>query len=413
MNGDNQKPAGFPPPSPMANSSGTPAPSEKPKAPPPPPPEISIRTMKSDLESLKQTGGISPTPKTFVPPELEKVMQEEKPKAPPAPAAPPPPSLPPIPPPSPRPAPPPPASAPAAPLPPRVPMAEKMPPPRITPAEFEQPAKEEMAKPQKKSTIVEEEAESKFNLRKLLIWSGALVIVIGVGLIGYFYVFPLLFPVQTPPPPPALTTPTPTEPALPPEPEVPETPAPPFRTHVSLLSSPTSASNVQLAAVNLSSLLSALQLEAQKPQPAGSLVEIILSDANGQVSSSGALASWLPDRAETLQNIFEEDFTTALYYDNDGVWPIYIFNLSLDSSPVEAKTATMMLESSGALTNLFAFPPGNANAAGFRDGQANGLSTRYLTYSQRGAALNLAWSGDRFIISTSYNGLKQALTNLR
>jgi hypothetical protein len=405
MDDDNQKPAGFPPPSPMGNNSGSPAPTEKPKAPPPPPPEISIRTMKSDLESLKQTGGISPTPKTFVPPELEKIMQEEKPKAPPAPTVPPAaPSLRPTPPPTP---------APAAPFPPRPAMPETTPPPRITPAEFERPAKEEMGKPEKKSAIVEEESGSKFNLRKLLIRLGALIIIVGVGLIGYFYIFPLLFPAQIPPPPsPVTTTPAPTEPAQA-EPEIPEPSAPAFREHVSLLSAPTATSSVQLVSTDLASLLSALQTESQTPRPAGSLVEIILSDANGQISSADALASWLPDRSGTFQGIFEEDFTTALYYDSDGVWPIYIFNLSLDSSPVEAQTAALMLESSGALTNLFVNPPGNPNAAGFRDGMANGLATRYLTYSQRGAALNLAWSGDKFIISTSYNGLRQALNNLR
>ncbi len=393
MNGDDQKPAGFPPPS------------EKPKAPPPPPPEISIRTMKSDLESLKQTGGISPTPKTFVPPELEKVMQEEKPKAPPAPAAPTPPPPPPA-----RPTPPP-APSPAAPLPPRAPMAEKMPPPKITPSEFEKPTKEEMGKTEKKSPIIEEESESRFNLRKLLVWSGAAVIVIGVGLIGYFYIFPLLFPAQVTPPPPAVTTPTQPEPT--PEETSPEPEAPEFREHESLLSNPAATSTAQLDSVNLTSLLAALQTEAQTSRPSGSLVELILSGENGQISASEALASWLPDRAETLQNVFEDDFTTALYYDSDGVWPVYIFNLSLDSSPVEAQSATLTLESSGALTNLFVNPPGDPNAAGFRAGQANGLSTRYLTYSQRGAALNLAWSGDRFIISTSYNGLRQALNNIR
>lgn len=44
--------------------------------PPPPPPEIGIRTMKSDLESIRQSGGEAPTPQVFIPEEL-------KPKIPP------------------------------------------------------------------------------------------------------------------------------------------------------------------------------------------------------------------------------------------------------------------------------------------------------------------------------------------
>ena len=44
--------------------------------PPPPAPEIGIRTMKSDLESIKQSGGETPTPQTFIPSELKREIPQ-------------------------------------------------------------------------------------------------------------------------------------------------------------------------------------------------------------------------------------------------------------------------------------------------------------------------------------------------
>ena len=111
-------------------------------------------------------------------------------------------------------------------------------------------------------------------------------------------------------------------------------------------------------------------------------------------------------------NTFEDDFTAAIYSDADGTWPAYILKLKADASQVEAQTEINQLESSANLANLFLENPGTPSAAGFKTGQANGVATRYLAYSQKGAGLNIAWSGDKLIISASYNGLKKALTNL-
>ncbi|MDE2001630.1 MAG: hypothetical protein KGI60_03660, partial [Patescibacteria group bacterium] len=60
--GNNQQPAGFPPAQP---SRPTPP-------PPPPPPEITLRTMKSDMEGLKQGGGTMQAPKPFTPAEFSR-----------------------------------------------------------------------------------------------------------------------------------------------------------------------------------------------------------------------------------------------------------------------------------------------------------------------------------------------------
>jgi len=43
----------------------------RPMPPPPPPPEITLRTMQSDIESIKQSGGENPIAKPFIPPEIK------------------------------------------------------------------------------------------------------------------------------------------------------------------------------------------------------------------------------------------------------------------------------------------------------------------------------------------------------
>lgn len=367
----NQAPSGFPP---AASSFGG-SQLNRPTPPPPPPPEITIRTMKSDLESLKETGGSAPTPKPFTPPEL-------KPEAP----------------------------KPMAPLPP--------PPPKITPSDFGAPKMGTM--PEIKpavSPIIEEEKikTSQGGLKKILLWVGILVIAIGVGLAGYFYLFPMLFPSQEAPAP-MITAPVIPEPEQTPAGNVevpiaviPSAPAP----HQSLLKSSDEIAPALLASVNALSVTEALQTEASKKMPAGTLTEITFSNASGQIPSSEMMPALLPEMtSEIINNLFEKDFTAALYYDANGVWPAYILKLKLEANIVEAQSIMKNLELSLNLSNLFLTAPGTPNAAGFKDGKVNEFSSRYLTFSNKNAALNLVWSGDKFIISTSYNGLKKLLTNL-
>ncbi len=359
----NQKPASFPPAQPM----------DRPKPPPPPPPEITLRNMKSDLESLKQTGGSMPVPKPFTPPELKR---EILPVALPTPSAPP--------------------------LPPPPPSLSK-----ITPSEFGEPKKMESSAPS--APVIEEEKKSG-NLKKIMAWSLGAVLSVGVGLAGYYFIYPALFPPQVSPPPPAITN----QASAPEIPAVPEVQLPPaLAPHQSLLKSADQNSFANLAAVDLNSLKTAIQEEAKKLNPPGTLTELAMSDAKGQVPASAAFSSLIPEiSSDTMKKLFQGDFTAALYYDANGVWPAYVLKLNPEASQVEAQTAVSGLESSKNLKNLFLADPGTPSASGFKSGKAGEVPTRYLTYSKKGAGLNIAWSGDKLAISASFEGLKKILSNL-
>lgn len=361
--GSNSQPAGFPPAVP--NRPTPPMPQV------PPPPEITLRTMQSDADAIKQTGGSIPSPKPFTPPEL--IRDFSRPASPP----------------------------PAPPI-----------PSKIMPSEFSAPRPSApLSGPAK--PVIEEEIKPGFDWKKMLLWGGSLLVIIGAGLAGYFYVYPKLFPAISAPPAPLVTPPA-TETPAPIENPIPEVIAPPvLQPHQTLLSESGSVSSVQLSSTDLTSLKTALQQEAQKTMPAGSLAEINLSDANGQIPASLVISSLLAElSADTVKNLFQDDFTTALFYDANGVWPVYILKLNANSSPVDAQSAISGIESSADLANLFIADPGTPNIAGFKSGQANGTATRYLPFSKTGASLNIAWANDKLIISASYNGLKKVLGSL-
>ena len=357
----NQQPGSFPPVQPT-----------RPTTPPPtpPPPEITLRTMQSDIASLKQTGGSGAAPKPFTPPELTKELAR--------PAVPPPPM------------------------------------PKIPQSDFSMPRPPAPAMPSSAAPKIEIEA-SGGSWKKMLVWGGALLLIIGAGAAGYLYVYPMLFP-QLPSAPPAPAITTPSNEAVIPEPEAaaPTTEAPTQpRMHKSALSSVAATSQVMITTLDLAALKSALKSEALKSAAPESLVEIVLSDAGGQLAVSSVLPAMLPSlTAETVKRLFADDFTTALYHDANGVWPVYILTVSPSSSQVEAQPVVASLETSADLANLFVSAPGTQSAAGFKAGKVNELNTRYLTFSKTGASLNVAWLGNNLVVSTSYNGLKKVLGSL-
>ncbi len=361
--GTNPPPAGFPPAS-----------QSRPNVPPPapPPPEITIRTMQSDLIALKQTGGSGPTPKPFTPPEL--IRDFSRPAVPPPPPAP------------------------------------NM--PKIMPSDFAAPKPASLISPSgpvAKTPVIEEEKGGR-DWKKMVIWGGALILIIGAGVAGYLYVYPILFPKVPPPPAPAITVPPVIE--TPVEMPVAVTPIN-LKQHVSFLAISDSVSPVSLVSPDLTSLKLALLQEGQKTMPAGSLAEVALSDAGGQTAASVVLPLLLPElTADSIKNLLEDDFTTVIFYDANGSWPAYIFKLSANSSIVEGQAITDSLEASPNLGNLFLNSPGAPNPNGFKTGPVNGIAARYLTFEKTGASLNFAWTKDKLIISSSYGGLKKVLNNL-
>lgn len=365
----------------------------RPKPPPPPPPEITLRTMKSDLDSLKQTGGANPTPKPFTPPEIKSS---------------------PITPPTPPPAPPTPPTPPAA--------------PKISPTNFpfQKPEEkkvslEQFSKPDELSKIGAPKTipglppatpGSSKKIKLIILISVLLVVGIGSALLGYYVIFPKFFPSETI----TETTSEPetnqfTENTLPTE-EV--TPIENLIIHQSFVST-ISSSVAPIAVTDSISLKNSIFQESQKTAANDSLAEVVLQNQQATaISSNKILPMIFPEfSAESLIGL-EDDFTFVLYYDANGVWPAYVFKIKPEFTAAQIQNSINgIIETSNGLKNLFISDPGTANVAGFKTGQTSGIATRYLTFTKAGASLNLAWTNDKFIISSSYNGAKKILSNLK
>ena len=224
-------------------------------------------------------------------------------------------------------------------------------------------------------------------------------------------------PIPEPLPPLATTT----------MPEVPTTTpeviqVPPLKVlkpHVSLLMTPAElTASLTLPAASPMSLASVKELltteSAKKPAVASALKEVVLSNDNGQLVFADVWPMFLSNfNAAEIVPLFEEDFTSVIFYDSNGAWFGLVAKLKAGADLNLAKTLMAKLEQSADLVNLYMQDPGASVGSAFKDGSANKLPVRYMNFSKAGASLDYGWTNSNlFVMSTSYNGMKAILTKL-
>ncbi|MDO8557143.1 MAG: hypothetical protein Q7R98_01630 [Candidatus Jorgensenbacteria bacterium] len=351
----------------------------------PPIQNVTMRTMGSDIKSMQQSGGGAPTPYT---PQVSSM-----PPRPPAPPAPP-------------------TNLPSgqfgAPqfgggIPQRPPVVT---PPSIRP----QP---QAPQPMPPTSQFPPEAPKKSGHAAV---TGIIVflVIVALGLAGYFFVYPYLSPstpVVTPPAavttPPPVTTPEVTQQPIVPPPEVP--------THSSLFNIAADATTeAQLRQLTPDTLKTAIQFStAEVPI----LKEIVIRtgepDGGGTIEPFNRLAQMfapLTFNPEIVKS-FESDFTFFIYTDKTGSWPGIIAKPKADATIATLKTSVQNIETSGEAKGFYLSDPGTTT--GWKDGKINSLVTRYASFSQTGASFNYAWlPNNSLLMSTSYTGMKEAVNRL-
>lgn len=341
--------------------------------PPPPPPEITLRTMKSDIESMKQSGGQGPTPQSFIPPEIKK---------------------------------------------PEIPAPVSSQPSGMqTKVELEN-----LSKNDGMPNMVEEGSSEipKKSGKKAILLIVTLIVIAGIAAAAYFVIIPKFFPAENL----SEVTPEVSPPANVPaeQPSNNETVAPQTESPAAIVSMPQSLFKnpadlqveAQLGALTVDTFKQALISEAaNKPPVASAIKEIIPSVVGNPISFSDTISLFVPELTSAeLKAFFDDNFTTFLYYDNNGVWPGFVAKLKTGADAAKAKDYVIRLENSDELTGLYLVSPGTPNVSGFKMGSASGQSTSYLAFSATGASLNYGWAGDYLIISASYGGYKSALQKL-
>lgn len=227
-------------------------------------------------------------------------------------------------------------------------------------------------------------------VKNIIIAVLAIVFVGGVGALSYFVVFPMFFPPKAPSTGVAPVVATPV-------------------THTSyLVSSAAAEANIAMADHKYLTIATALQNESFNQLAEGQVKEVKISEKGTQVPFSTFLAAISPvTSALGDSGYFEKDFTALLYYDANGVWPIYVAKLKAGASSEDLLANFKSLEGILDVANFYLASPGSFSA--FKDGKVDGKSTRYAVGVQPGAAFNYGVLGNYLVIATNYNGLKTTM----
>jgi len=240
----------------------------------------------------------------------------------------------------------------------------------------------------------EEETQGDSSKKKILTWIGIIIGIIIVGLVGYFFIYPILFPHIEPP----VVTP-------------PASDTPPTTTgeHQSLfLASADSMSEIRLPDLLHSTIMTNLANVASFGYAVGALQEIAVRDGDGnQVSVGPYLNAFVPALSVTDLDVwFENNFTAFMYYDENGSWPGLVAKIKSGVNIDEVRIALSAIEG-GDISAFYLVNPGTLDV--FKDGNADGHPTRYIKGSLPGASFNYGLEENYLFIGTSFNGLKGAI----
>jgi len=187
------------------------------------------------------------------------------------------------------------------------------------------------------------------------------------------------------------------------EEETPEPTAPEFVHESFFATAPDSLIASDLEEMTVSAINSAV---SAGDGAAGTIDEITFNIGGAAIKTEDIMGVLLPGLDPSS---FDEDFTTFVYRTAGGDWPGYVFMLGAEQS-LQSVVENVM-EGIEEQTNLKAFyveDPGTADAGGFKNGSASGVSTRYIPFSKEDASFNYGWSGNYLVISTSFSGIQEA-----
>jgi len=254
------------------------------------------------------------------------------------------------------------------------------------------------------------------------------LVVVGLGLAGYFFIYPLFEDNGTTPPPTtnqnepqdqASITPTSTsETNVPPvtESSTPITSAPtstepqtpPEIIHASLFkNSADVTAEISLSSLTLGTYKSSIE-NATADVPL--FKEIIFRSDNKVLSFDELMQFLAPQTFTDTKTDFNQDVTFFTYTDSDGTWPGFVVKLSPTSNKDALQTKIKTLESNGESKNLFFSDPGIIGE--WNDGKVGTFSGRYSQFSLKGASFNYFFTNNSLVVSTNYLGAKEALNRL-
>lgn len=244
-----------------------------------------------------------------------------------------------------------------------------------------------------------------------------IIIVLGLGAIGYFYVYPKFVSTEV------------AEIII----EEPKTEEVAETIQETIIETATTTPNIEVPPISgLGSYISLFKTAADfssettlatetitaiKDAWKGSTVEIpvfketVFRNTDGKIlGQSRIVPLFLPSFITTSSSpLFEENFTLFTYTDQKGVWPGMILKAKADTI-VKAKEESKKLESNMEWRSLFITDPGKEQT--WKDGRVGTTGARYISFSTKGNALSYTWFDNMLLISTNYQGAQEAAKKL-
>ncbi len=237
--------------------------------------------------------------------------------------------------------------------------------------------------------------------KKLLIIITAIIAgLVAVGALVYFVILPRFFPKTEP----VVEQPV----VIPPI----ENPAPPpgIQHQSFFVQQPAATTDINLASFGQEQLTAGLKAQEETLLPKGSIREVVFKLDGSMIGSN----QFLPLMASStlLEAFVTPDFTSFVYYTDKNAWPGYIFKLKDGAVLKTAQTAAAKIEKLK-IASFYPNDPGAAAKAGFRNGTASGVKTRYLSFAKANTSFTYGWKDNYLIVSTSFDGFKKALSLLQ
>mgnify|MGYP001579719068 CR=1 FL=1 len=239
-------------------------------------------------------------------------------------------------------------------------------------------------------------------LKTLLIITLILILIGGLGVLGYFVIYPLIFPPKEMPSSPLPSTSSTLTP-----PQEPEAASP--ITHQSLFKIMPQGGLKEIIIPDLSkeNILIGLASVFKPGEAPGGLREVTLFYKNEQVDANQFIKFIFPELQPSalLAPIFENDFTLFVFQDKKGDWPGFVAKIADSKNEVLLRENLTKFEKSNNIKNLYLTDPGSIQEE-FKDGKVDDIAVRYTIFTKPGVAFNYVLKNNFLIIATSYSAMQ-------
>lgn len=188
-------------------------------------------------------------------------------------------------------------------------------------------------------------------------------------------------------------------------------------THISLFKkSADQVLTVDLTGVTAATYRKSMSTSLTTVSAASSMIEINPKGSDGKNLSIQGLFSVAGAAVLSPQALgsFAPDATFYVYRDKNGLWPGYVLSLNAGQTSSSVAAAVQQLESSANISNLFIVDPGTPSSDGFTGSMTAGIPVRILPFSGPSipSYFTYGWYRNYLIVSTSKNGFAAAVADL-